>query len=71
MNYDKYVGDKQMNFVIEGFYTQLSDPFILGVQNIFDSYQDDFDLGVERDAGYIYGPLRPRTFFMGLRFGLD
>lgn len=42
-----------------------------GVQNIFNSYQDDFDLGADRDAGYVYGPLRPRTFFMGLKFGLN
>lgn len=42
-----------------------------GVQNIFNSYQQDFDLGADRDAGYIYGPIRPRTFFMGLKFGLN
>lgn len=42
-----------------------------GVQNIFNSYQQDFDLGADRDAGYIYGPLRPRTFFMGMKFGLN
>jgi outer membrane receptor for ferrienterochelin and colicins len=42
-----------------------------GVQNILNSYQDDFDMGADRDAGYIYGPIRPRTFFMGLKFGLD
>ena len=42
-----------------------------GVQNIFNSFQNDFDIGLERDAGYVYGPLRPRTFFMGLKFGLN
>jgi outer membrane receptor for ferrienterochelin and colicins len=42
-----------------------------GVQNIFNSYQSDFDIGMERDAGYVYGPLRPRTVFMGLKFGLN
>tara|TARA_B100000795_G_scaffold60056_1_gene40095 strand:- start:11690 stop:14068 length:2379 start_codon:yes stop_codon:yes gene_type:complete len=42
-----------------------------GVQNIFDSYQNDFDKGANRDAGYVYGPLRPRTVFMGLKFGLN
>ncbi len=42
-----------------------------GVQNIFNSYQSDFDLGATRDAGYVYGPLRPRTFYMGLKFGLN
>lgn len=42
-----------------------------GVQNLFNSYQEDFDLGADRDAGYVYGPLRPRTFFMGIKFGLQ
>ena len=41
-----------------------------GVQNIFDSYQDDFDKGALRDAGYIYGPSFPRTYFMGLKLSL-
>jgi len=45
--------------------------FFTGVQNIFDSFQRDFDLGAERDAGYVYGPLRPRTFFLGLKMGLN
>ncbi|QLE00953.1 TonB-dependent receptor [Galbibacter sp. BG1] len=40
-----------------------------GVQNIFNSYQDDFDEGALRDSNYIYGPNRPRTFFIGLKFG--
>ncbi|NQU85807.1 MAG: TonB-dependent receptor [Mariniphaga sp.] len=38
-----------------------------GVQNIFNSYQNDFDKGEFRDAGYIYGPALPRTFFFGLK----
>jgi outer membrane receptor for ferrienterochelin and colicins len=42
-----------------------------GVQNIFNSFQSDFDLGAQRDASYVYGPLRPRTIFMGLRIGLN
>ncbi|MCR9173329.1 MAG: TonB-dependent receptor [bacterium] len=42
-----------------------------GVQNIFNSYQNDFDMGANRDAGYVYGPMRPRTFFMGIKFGLN
>ncbi|MFD1094429.1 TonB-dependent receptor [Salegentibacter chungangensis] len=40
-----------------------------GVQNIFNAYQEDFDFGVDRDATYIYGPSRPRTFFIGLKIG--
>ncbi len=42
-----------------------------GIQNIFNQYQNDFDLGVNRDATYIYGPSRPRTIFIGLKIGTD
>jgi outer membrane receptor for ferrienterochelin and colicins len=38
-----------------------------GLQNAFNSYQKDFDLGAERDAGYLYGASRPRVFFVGMR----
>lgn len=40
-----------------------------GIQNIFNAYQEDFDFGVNRDATYVYGPSRPRTVFIGLKFG--
>lgn len=40
-----------------------------GVKNIFNSYQDDFDKGKNRDAGWIYGPNSPRTFYFGVKFG--
>ena len=30
-----------------------------------------FDRGINRDAGYIYRPMRPRTVFIGLKFGLN
>ena len=39
----------------------------IGVQNIFNSYQRDFDSGPERDASYIYGPALPRTVFAGAK----
>ena len=42
-----------------------------GIQNLFNQYQKDFDLGVNRDATYIYGPSRPRTIFVGLKIGTD
>lgn len=45
--------------------------FFGGVQNLTNSYQDDFDMGADRDAGYVYGPLRPRTFFFGMKFGMN
>lgn len=40
-----------------------------GVQNIFNSFQKDFDKGMERDAGYMYGPGLPGTIFMGIKIG--
>jgi outer membrane receptor for ferrienterochelin and colicins len=42
-----------------------------GVQNIFNAYQRDLDVGITRDAGYIYGPNRPRTIFLSLKCSLD
>lgn len=39
-----------------------------GVHNIFDSFQKDFDTGKTRDANYIYGPSRPKTFFAGINY---
>jgi outer membrane receptor for ferrienterochelin and colicins len=42
-----------------------------GVHNLFNSFQSDFDRGMERDAGYVYGPMRPRTIFFGLRVGFN
>ncbi len=40
-----------------------------GVKNIFNSWQDDFDSGIDRDPGYIYGPALPRTIYFGLKIG--
>lgn len=37
-----------------------------GVKNIFNSFQDNFDTGINRDAGFVYGPGMPRTYFIGL-----
>ena len=38
-----------------------------GLQNMFNSYQNDFDKGADRDSGYIYGPGMPRSFFAGVK----
>ena len=38
-----------------------------GAQNIFNSFQKDFDRGEDRDSGYMYGPTLPRTFFFGVK----
>ena len=40
-----------------------------GIKNIFNSYQNDFDIGIDRDPAYIYGPLSPRTIYFGIKFG--
>ncbi|MEA2064225.1 MAG: TonB-dependent receptor [Gemmatimonadota bacterium] len=48
--------------------------FIHG-HNLLDSYQDDLDICrltgdvYLRDAGYVYGPMRPRSFYMGIETG--
>ena len=39
-----------------------------GVINILNSYQNDFETGADRDAGYIYGPSQPQTFYLGLKY---
>ncbi len=49
----------------EAFQLELSG----GIQNAFNSYQDDFDIGPTRDSDFIYGPGRPRTFFVGVKVG--
>jgi len=40
-----------------------------GMQNIFNSFQRDFDQGPLRDSKYIYGPSRPRTITFGIKIG--
>ncbi|MFW6019052.1 MAG: TonB-dependent receptor [Bacteroidales bacterium] len=41
-----------------------------GVKNILNSYQSDFDAGINRDAGYVYGPALPRTVYLGIKAGM-
>lgn len=40
-----------------------------GMKNIFNSYQSDFDKGIDRDPGYTYGTLNPRTVYLGFKIG--
>ena len=40
-----------------------------GVKNVFNSFQSDFDTGVNRDPSYIYGPTSPRMIYFGMRIG--
>lgn len=53
------------NLVINGATLQIFG----GVKNIFNSYQSDFDSGIDRDPGYVYGPMNPRTIYFGLKLG--
>lgn len=49
---------------LNGIAMQLS----VGAKNIFNSCQTDLDKDALRDAGYVYGPSLPRSFFVGLKF---
>lgn len=72
---DKNVTVKTPDFLDMGFkasydfniYRSFSLQLNAGVQNIFNSFQKDFDSGADRDSGYIYGPTLPRTFFFGVK----
>lgn len=41
-----------------------------GIMNIFNSFQKDFDTGADRDSGYIYGPMMPRSLYFGVKLSL-
>lgn len=47
-----------------GFKTEIT----VGIKNITNSFQDDFDSFKNRDSNYFYGPILPRTFNFGLIF---
>jgi outer membrane receptor for ferrienterochelin and colicins len=38
-----------------------------GINNIFDSFQRNFDTGPGKDAEFVFGPMMPRAFFAGVR----
>jgi outer membrane receptor for ferrienterochelin and colicins len=40
-----------------------------GMKNVLNSYQSDFDTGIDRDPSYIYGPMGPRTVYFGIKIG--
>ncbi len=41
-----------------------------GMHNIFNSFQKDFDKGELRDSGYMYGPMLPRSVYVGVKLSL-
>lgn len=38
-----------------------------GIKNLFNSFQNDFQSGPNRDSEYVYGPTLPRTLFLGFK----
>ena len=38
----------------------------LGIRNLFNTFQDDLDVGAFRDPTFVYGPRQPRLFYAGL-----
>jgi outer membrane receptor for ferrienterochelin and colicins len=35
---------------------------------MFNAWQQDFDLGKNRDSNFMYGPAQPFSVFFGMRF---
>jgi len=73
--YDKYVLTSDFHqFDINFNYTHnlnrvgVKINYLIGVKNITNSYQSDFDLFQNRDSNYIYGPSNPRMIVFGLSF---
>lgn len=38
-----------------------------GVKNIFNAYQNNFDIGKNRDSNFVFGPSLPRVLFLGIK----
>tara|TARA_B100001250_G_scaffold85875_1_gene70996 strand:- start:25435 stop:27741 length:2307 start_codon:yes stop_codon:yes gene_type:complete len=41
--------------------------YSIGIKNLSDSYQSNFDSGKNRDSNFVYGPSTPRSFYFGLK----
>jgi len=58
-----------LNFKLKPLKNGIDWTLSLGVRNLLNAYQQDFDIGKNRDSNYIYGPASPRTIFIALRLG--
>ena len=38
-----------------------------GIKNILNSYQNNFDIGKNRDSNFVFGPSIPRTLYFGIK----
>jgi outer membrane receptor for ferrienterochelin and colicins len=45
--------------------TDVNGKLNVGVKNLTNAYQQDLDIGAERDPAYVYGPKRPRAIYAG------
>ena len=48
-------------------YQQIALQVNTGIQNIFNAYQSDQDKGKDRDSDFVYGPILPRSYFIGAK----
>ena len=39
----------------------------LACKNILDQHQKDIDVGENKDSQYLYGPVLPRSFYLGVK----
>lgn len=60
------VVDLRFEFPLKGSESPIS--LVGNVFNLFDEFQKDYDRGPAKDSAYVYGPRRPRSFALGLRF---
>ena len=42
--------------------------FSLGIKNLTNSYQNNFDSSKNRDSNFVYGPSSPRIFYFSINF---
>ena len=72
---DKYVVsnnfhqfDINLNYIQELNQIGVELKYLVGLKNITNSYQSDFDILKNRDSNYVYGPSTPRMVIFGLSF---
>ena len=46
----------------------MSCEFSLGIKNLTNSYQNNFDSYKNRDSNFVYGPSTPRVFYFSIKF---
>lgn len=75
VEYDEYVSTKDFyDMGVKISYTKKIDRLALavqsniGVKNLFNAYQSDFDLYKNRDSNFVYGPASPRVFYLEIVF---